>query len=280
MADAQDDDLVDRHRSTSHPRRKRIPRSPDHYIRLEAQLAAEEERRLHMTPEEKIVENASQLQDLLKREPTSMFLLQPTPPRHMARARCCANYCIFRRQQDRPAVHIKDDHRIVLVAGASEYFHIQCLEKLLHLPSLAPTRFKLDTQVYRWNDSMPWTWGLILRKWFQQSGCVDVNKLVEYIRAHRRHEREDGEFSTRWLDWHFTHEQNCTKGEESCGCPPRPVPPEEPILRDYETNKDDTCLLSTVIAHRYRNKLAPAIHVGGILRPDFSLIAPEREDGI
>ncbi|OBT63349.1 hypothetical protein VE03_07192 [Pseudogymnoascus sp. 23342-1-I1] len=51
---------------------------------------------------------------------------------------------------------------------------------MIDLPSLAPSRFKLDTDGYRWNNGWPWTWGLMLRKWFQHSGCVDLARIAEY----------------------------------------------------------------------------------------------------
>ncbi|OBT38972.1 hypothetical protein VE00_10820, partial [Pseudogymnoascus sp. WSF 3629] len=56
------------------------------------------------------------------------------------------------------------DYRIALVSHNLEYFHISCLEKMIDLPSLAPSRFKLDTDGYWWNSSWPWTWDLMLRK--------------------------------------------------------------------------------------------------------------------
>jgi hypothetical protein len=42
-----------------------------------------------------------------------------------------------------------DEYRIVLVSDDREYFHILCLEKMIRLPSLAPSRFKLDTECYQ-----------------------------------------------------------------------------------------------------------------------------------
>jgi hypothetical protein len=39
------------------------------------------------------------------------------------------------------------DYRIALVSDNLEYFHVSCLEKMIDLPSLAPSLFKLDTDV-------------------------------------------------------------------------------------------------------------------------------------
>ncbi|ELR06986.1 hypothetical protein GMDG_08220 [Pseudogymnoascus destructans 20631-21] len=70
------------------------------------------------------------------------------------------------------------DYRIALVSHNLEYFHISCLEKMIDLPSLAPSRFKLYTDGYRWNSGWPWTWGLMLRKWFQHSGFIYDSEAI------------------------------------------------------------------------------------------------------
>ncbi|PVH91609.1 hypothetical protein DM02DRAFT_334936, partial [Periconia macrospinosa] len=152
-------------------RRSESPTSPTSAIREReeilrniAEFAAGTERRSRMMPEEKIAENGLRLRRQLESEPALAIMLQPTPPGYMARARCRADYCSC---AERRGIEIKDEYRIVLDTRPREYFHISCLEKMLDLPSLAPARFRLDTDCYRWNQDWPWTWGLMLRKWFE-----------------------------------------------------------------------------------------------------------------
>jgi hypothetical protein len=96
-------------------------------------LAAEEERRSLMTPEEKIAENGLQLQRRLEQEPALRILLQPTLPDYMARARCRAACCPA-KEEGLSEIEIQDDYRIVLAGEQRKYFHVSCLEKLLDLP--------------------------------------------------------------------------------------------------------------------------------------------------
>ncbi|KAH8752337.1 hypothetical protein F5882DRAFT_420028 [Hyaloscypha sp. PMI_1271] len=42
----------------------------------------------------------------------------------------------------------------------------------------------LGSEGYRWNNGWPWTWGLMLRKWFEHSGGVDLARIAEFIDAY------------------------------------------------------------------------------------------------
>ena len=48
-------------------------------------FAAKKERRLRITPKEKIAENGLRLRRQLKSKPALTVLLQPTPPRYIVR---------------------------------------------------------------------------------------------------------------------------------------------------------------------------------------------------
>ena len=63
------------------------------------------------------------------------------------------------------------------------------------MPLLALSRFKLDTEGYRWNSDWPWTWSLILRKWFEHSGRIDLAKITEYINAYDTFKEAERDFS-------------------------------------------------------------------------------------
>jgi hypothetical protein len=84
-----------------------------------------------------------------------------------------------------------DEYRIVLLSDDREYFHISCLEKMIRLPSLVPSRFKLDTEYYRWN--------------------VDLAKIAEYIDAYDTFQRANGDFSTQHVEWQLTHLRECSR---------------------------------------------------------------------
>jgi hypothetical protein len=170
-----------RRRSASPTSPTRVERDRQYYLRMIEEFRAEEERRSRLTLEERMAEDGREIQRRLEREPAMAILLQPSPPRHMRRAQCWAGECPIPDTSPRYEGRIMDEYRIVLVSDDRKYFHISCLEKMIRLPSLAPSRFKLDTECYRWNDGWPWTWGLMLRKWFEHSGCIDLTKIVEYI---------------------------------------------------------------------------------------------------
>lgn len=107
----------------------------------------DEERRSRLTLEERMAEDGREVQRQLEREPTMTILLQPSPPRHMRRAQCWAGECPIVNMSPRYKGRIMDDYRIVLLSDDCKYFHISCLEKIIRLPSLAPSRFKLDTEL-------------------------------------------------------------------------------------------------------------------------------------
>jgi hypothetical protein len=175
----------------------------------------------------------------------------------MARARCRAACCSFAKEEGLSEIEIRDDYQIVLAGQQRQYFHVSCLEKLLDLPSLAPSRFKLDSDRYRWNDNWPWTWGLMLRKWFEHSGRIDINKIAEYSTAYDTYDKDEGDFDTQWITWQLAHQRKCLDGYSEC--PPAPIGPEEPILKDYKTMEGETCLLSEVLQHPSVEMLAVSI---------------------
>ena len=241
-------------------------RDREYYLNLAADFEAEEERRSHMSPQEKAAEDGLELQSRLDDDPALTLLLQPTPPRYMAKAQCYANYCFIEEEQGRVGIGIRDNFRAVLTSTPREYFHIDCLEKMLDLPSLAVSRFNLDMSTYRWNQGRSWSWGLMLWKWFEHHGRIDVDKIAEYIRAYDRYKEELADYSTEHIEWQLNHLNNCQEDRTSCDCPPSPADaPIEPTLQNYETNEGDTCLLSMALRNPHVAKLPAIINVSGIL---------------
>lgn len=223
-----------------------------------------------------MAEDGRELQRRLEREPTMTILLQPSPPRHMGRSQCRAVECPITDTSPRDMGRIMDDYRIVLVSDDRKYFHISCLEKMIGLPSLAPSRFKLDTEGYRWNDGWPWTWGLMLRKWFEHSGCIDLAKIAEYIDAYDTFQKETYDSSTEHIDWQITHLRECTTDHGSCGCPPEPEVPVAPTLEDYKMGEAEVCSIGEVLRHPYVERMSTKVVVQRPFYPG-SLVVPELE---
>ncbi|OAF55202.1 hypothetical protein VC83_08455 [Pseudogymnoascus destructans] len=111
-----------------------------------------------------MAEDGRKLQRRLEQDAAITILLQPSPPIHMRRAHCRANGCFITNVSPRGDSLVMGDYRIAPVSHNLEYFHISCLEKMIDLLSLTPSRFKLDTDGYRWNGGWPWTWDLMLRE--------------------------------------------------------------------------------------------------------------------
>ena len=219
----------------------------EHVKNLDAHFAAETERRSHLKPEEKVAENFSTLCEQLDRNPSLLLALQPTPPGRMAQAKCYAPCCVFSEEGRKET--IRDDYRIVVLSAITQYFHIECLEEMPGLAKLAPTRFKLDTTAFPWNNHRPWHWGFSLDKWFEHSGCIDLEKFKDYRKALEKYDEELSNSSTQWIEWQLKYDQQHMQHGESCGCPPRPEESQsqEPILRDYLVSEDRACPLSAVI---------------------------------
>ena len=83
----------------------------------------------------------------------------------------------------------------------------------------------LGSEGYRWNNGWPWTWGLMLRKWFEHSAGVDLARIAEFIDAYDTFQRDDGDSSTRHINWQLAYLDKFTADRGSCGCPPEPEGP-------------------------------------------------------
>ena len=252
-------DIRERRRRSASP--ARLERTPEYYKHLDEEFRADEERRSRMSQKEKMAENGRELQRLLERSPEITMFLQPSPPGRMGKAQCRARDCLFFDRSPRQETRITDDYRIVLISDEREYFHVLCLETMLDLPSLAPTKFRLDTESYRWNDGWPWTWGLMLRLWFEHGGRIDLAKVKSYIKSYKKFEKANGEFDTISLERQFKHQAECSAETSNCRCPPEPEGPTPPTLEDCKSTTGEPCCLSEVLNHPYVDHLRPDILV-------------------
>lgn len=265
-----------RRRSASPESSTSVVRDRQYYLRIAEEFGIEEERRSRLTQEERMAEDGRKLQRRLE-EDAATLTLQPSPPGHMRRAHCRASECLIANASPTGDSLIMSDYRIVFVSYQLEYFHISCLEKMVELSSLAPSRFKLDTDSYRWNGGRPWTWGLMLRKWFQHSGCVDIAKIAEYIDTYDTFKAELEDFSTPHIEWQLTHLNQCTVDRGSCRCPPKPeCRVSSPTLENYKTGDTRACSISEVLRHPYVERLSTKIVAQGPLCSGF-LVVPEQE---
>ncbi|CAI6091498.1 unnamed protein product [Clonostachys chloroleuca] len=76
-------------------------------------------------------------------------------------------------------------------------------------------------------------WGLLVRKWYEHRGCIDVDVISAYIAAHNTYENE---LKKRSQD------------EDA-------QPPTEPTLSDYTTGNPVSHCLWDVLNHEYSEKM-------------------------
>ncbi|KAH8763117.1 hypothetical protein F5883DRAFT_618370 [Diaporthe sp. PMI_573] len=154
-------------------------------------------------------------------------------------------------------------------APTKHYYHMTCFAQMMDVHTM------IDDAKF-WLRREPW--GLIIRKWYESRGRVDLSRLQEYIEVHRAYKEAHSEFSGEWLEWQLKHVGSCKEGE-TCTCPPAPQPPEEPVLRDYKTAEDHVCGLVSVLQQENLEAMGEVQWV--TLELDgrhASYVSPEKED--
>lgn len=189
----------------------------------------------HTTEEEKIAHGLSILQGQIAL-PTTMALLQATPPR--GQAQCAAHYCLNAVNPEVASKAIEYHYRIALSSTTStrmKYYHVPCIEAMVDPIELFP-RFKLDPKGYAWMDGWPYQFGLMVRKWFENQGFINLDKIKEYIDTAKKFEdaRKNGMKLKEYQE-------------------------QRPILQDYKTSPDSTCTITEVLQHAYVEKMASSI---------------------
>ncbi|CAH0045245.1 unnamed protein product [Clonostachys solani] len=113
------------------------------------------------------------------------------------RAKCRAGEdCLHFEPDMKQTNKIKDEYRICVYGTnlfpygngvlSKYYYHVPCFRSMISQQDL------FDSGKFRLSDGK---WGLMVRKWYEHQGCVDVDKISAYVRACKAHiaELEKGE---------------------------------------------------------------------------------------
>ena len=75
--------------------------------------------------------------------------------------------------------------------------------------------------------------GLMLWKWFKYSGCINLYKIVGYIKAYKRYKKEDGNYNTAWIKRELVCQHKYNDKEGGYKCPLLLEVLVEPFLKEY-----------------------------------------------
>jgi len=220
----------------------RAPGTPEHRQGASREPALlEDERRSRLSIREKIVEDITNFCD----NPAQTLVLVRLEPRRRHRAR---NAAIVRQQPTCPETALAR-YCIVIRNGSLEYpcYSVPCLETLLHLPALAPTRFKPRVK-RRGRESTPTRWGFMIRQWFKHGGWIDLEKISAWFRDLDEYENEREKWAVGDIEWQLGPHSSC---EIDCGSSEcrRQAPPKRPARRNFIKVRGEPCQLSTVLVH-------------------------------
>ncbi|KAJ0109466.1 hypothetical protein J7T55_000391 [Diaporthe amygdali] len=222
-------------------------------------------------------EHGSALRAEIESDP-QMFVALERSASHRARCRA-ENDCLHDLAGNPCGSRIASEYRICVEGAKSwnhwaptkHYYHTGCFARMMDLPPMIRDgNFRLREE----------PWGLMIRKWYENRGRVDLDKIQEYIEAHKAYKEVHTEYSTEWIEWQIKHGDSCNENER-CECPPKPNPPEEPVLRDYKTAEGQVCGLSDLLRHENLEDMREEQWV--TLGPDgrrVRLVRPEKEDDI
>lgn len=203
-------------------------------------------RRGQLTLEERLQEDGQKMTMALKRRLHTTLTLQETPQPVFRRAQCRAGECLYSSLENNFSCDIRDEFRVELRwdgLSSAEYYHVRCMECMIPLQTLARLQFKLDGRC---------TWSLMIGKWMEHRGCIDVDLIVSYIERDAVFVRRQAEMIDEFSNIELRHQISCTLERPLCGCPEMPRGPKVPVLRNYVTDK--SCTLWSVMCHQYALK--------------------------
>jgi hypothetical protein len=216
----------------------------ERYAALVRARVAESERRLNLGPMERLREDGEKLRSKILSHEDMLVTFEES---RSARARCRAeDDCIYvqagvptgRAITTECRIRVDGVKDLMFWLPTTHYYHVACFNQMVDLLELIPAKFRLDHQT---------PWGILIRKWYEHHGHVDLNKLTTYIEAFKAYDEKKSEFSSELIKWSRGHQQ-CEADQAACGCPSKPQPPEKPILKDY-TIEEEECSLRAVVTH-------------------------------
>lgn len=215
---------------------------------------AELERRRNLTPDERLAEDREKLLAEILASPRQVTFLEIS---RSQRASCQAkNDCFYPRVRPERGRKITDECRIRFEgatnysfwAPLTHYYHVKCFERMVDLRRLIPGKFKLDPR------NAHFTWGLMIRKWYEHKGQIDLDKIAAHLQRHRDYEQQYAAHTKEYGDWYWKHYE-CDKSGTACACPPRPAPmtlKRPGLLGDCATGGTEDCVsLDDVASHPF-----------------------------
>ena len=234
-------------RSPSEVKRSRQERAA-RISNFEAESAAEDARRRALSSDERLQEDGDGLRQKIEADPEMAVALEVSCSQ---RARCRANDDCVYLQANAPRGNTITTYFRICVHGVENtewfgrtkhYYHVMCFAFMIDLTDLLPEKFKLD--------GASGSWGLMVEKWFEHSGRIDLDKIAKFLEEFDDFEAKQVEYN----EWCWAHEDNCEAEEAECRCPPRPDPPSKPELGDCTKEDGDACTLLDVLKHRFAMK--------------------------
>jgi hypothetical protein len=89
----------------------------------------------------------------------------------------------------------------------------------------------------------------MIEKWFEHRGCINLEKITEFLEEDTNYKKEYGDWSPQNAKWCLSHGENCKDKGDKHVCPPQPSPPKEPELKDYVNSNEQVCELVDVLEH-------------------------------
>ena len=215
---------------------------------FQANYKAESTRREALSPQERLKEDGQELQQKIEADPAMVVALERSSSE---RAKCRAgDDCLHRQINRYGRVAITDEYRICMhgvenqdwFGRTKHYYHLGCFSRMVNLIALVPSRFKMD--------GAPGSWPLMVEKWFQYKGCIDLNKIASYIDQQDAYIAAMREYSCEEIGWQLAHSKSCIdKAKCECKLPQRPTAPSKPRLKNCTAGERNISDLGYVLKH-------------------------------
>jgi len=117
------------------------------------------------------------------------------------------------------------------------YNHAQCLDKMIDLIGLTQSKF-ITSRDYSLS------WAMMIRKWSENQGCINLDKIIDYMKTHDIFQEERKEDDVACNEWYKAHAKckNETQGSRMGLRRRLPLMPErlgKPVLVDHVTSQTE-----------------------------------------